>query len=850
MEKIMKRLFSLFFILLPIIAYSSDAPVERWNLRVERLQKIAEELSHIQQSSEAEKIIADEIKSSKEFIALLNRYNLKDNSLSSDTKKYNIAEIENQVREIAPPVFSIYFSLEMLKSSQAPETKEKVKNDINQYLQSQNLPIIKKDSKVSEDLSRKYIIHTYSLKYDEIKKATIDKILSEVQYELSRSDYKTTDEDIAILISTIAQKICEKPLLSFEDFYEKNLIDIPQWQNYLQEKNHEKAKLKAAIEFANSENIKLSDAEKDRGIGQIDSAIFKTEASEIIMASESSRSNTSISHNSLEYIVPDFSNFSKALSDIDKYRKGLVVSISGLEDKQYIKKASNNFKGIAIRYISPYEKHYAKEKERINSLKKQNKAMIYNEEIFNISEKQFLDLKEKLNRYADMSAQFSESIYNACQKDEKDIISMHESKLDYNLKTITFMSRLIEDSSNISLYAKKPIDIFKGIYNKLRVEMAALLVIEPLSNETRSLMRKETIGNYNESNSNFRTKSSAIITSSRRCYENFETNLSKKELKDKSREKNLEANLAQEEIDRLFQSAEKLTAIFSSMTYTQESFKKYLSAYNQIYNDINSGNNIDSYLQTISSGSIISLVSDFDPARIDAEKKIRTILKTEATSSLSSAIALMQYYSRMKIEIKFKWSDAEINKIKEELKSEPGIVVSSWKMNSSNYRQIDQNIAESLKKIIAKKTWDPSSEINSSQAEKFTAGENLEFYLQLPTGWQRANNTLKENLSLEIISPDRDAKIIIHAQKTQESVEEISKQWTSSMGFEPLSKEWKKEKEKDFLISASKATNGKIMGSYLIEKNGYVIIISGIASTKRYSGLNKYLKEIFNSLTF
>ena len=70
------------------------------------------------------------------------------------------------------------------------------------------------------------------------------------------------------------------------------------------------------------------------------------------------------------------------------------------------------------------------------------------------------------------------------------------------------------------------------------------------------------------------------------------------------------------------------------------------------------------------------------------------------------------------------------------------------------------------------------------------------------------------------------------------------------MGFEPLSKEWKKEKEKDFLISASKATNGKIMGSYLIEKNGYVIIISGIASTKRYSGLNKYLKEIFNSLTF
>ena len=143
------------------------------------------------------------------------------------------------------------------------------------------------------------------------------------------------------------------------------------------------------------------------------------------------------------------------------------------------------------------------------------------------------------------------------------------------------------------------------------------------------------------------------------------------------------------------------------MTYTQESFKKYLSTYNQIYNDINSGNNIDSYLQTINSGSIISLVSDFDPARIDAEKKIRTILKTEATSSLSSGIALMQYYSRMKIEIKFKWSDAEINKIKEELKSEPGIVVSSWKMNSSNYRQIDQNIAESLKKIIAKLT-DPA----------------------------------------------------------------------------------------------------------------------------------------------
>jgi len=265
---------------------------------------------------------------------------------------------------------------------------------------------------------------------------------------------------------------------------------------------------------------------------------------------------------------------------------------------------------------------------------------------------------------------------------------------------------------------------------------------------------------------------------------------------------------------------------------------------------IKNGNDLSMYMEKINSGSIIPLVKDFMPDRIDAEIKLREILLQEGNSSLSSAIALTQYYNRRGLKLKYQYTAEDIAKIKDAFKNFPEISIASWRMNGKNYKLIDANATESLKKNINRRSWTTTKE-NSSK-EKYYVDKDFSFYVTLPAGWQRVEEEIQNTpFSLTIESPYKDSKIIVQAiQYKDGNIKAIADEWSKSKGFDPVAKEWGKQKDFDYLVSISKNRYNGVMESYIIKKDNYALLISGITERGKYSLMNRCLKDIFTSIDF
>ena len=107
----MYRTAAAFIIMLfSVTLFSADSTMERWNVRIERMNRIqGESLKGRLDKTIIDELTSGEIKSCKEFIGLLERYKKEDGSLKAETKKYSLTEIENKVKEISTPAISLSF---------------------------------------------------------------------------------------------------------------------------------------------------------------------------------------------------------------------------------------------------------------------------------------------------------------------------------------------------------------------------------------------------------------------------------------------------------------------------------------------------------------------------------------------------------------------------------------------------------------------------------------------------------------------------------------------------------------------------------------------------------------------
>ena len=140
---------------------------------------------------------------------------------------------------------------------------------------------------------------------------------------------------------------------------------------------------------------------------------------------------------------------------------------------------------------------------------------------------------------------------------------------------------------------------------------------------------------------------------------------------------NSESQIGQDEIDRLYSFAKKCSDSISAMNYTEKVLNQYRDTYARISDELKKGvktAEIDAFNGT---DSLSSSVTGFNPEAIDKETATRELLGKEGMESLSGSIALVQYYRRKGIEIKFTPTNEEVISMKRVFSSYPEVDVSS-----------------------------------------------------------------------------------------------------------------------------------------------------------------------------
>lgn len=852
----MKKTIYILLLLIPAALMAGDARVERWNQRIERISKYRDEAAKIDgaDSSAAVKLFENEIKSAEEFISILNRYSSGDGSVKSETGKYTVDEIEVFTSETAAPVISVHYAAEMIRSLGNTAMKAAVKDEINRYAAEKNLPSLKKESREAEILANRYLLQRYLSGYEKSKQKAVTEILGITEYELSRTGYNSNRTDLCEIIMKAAEKVASSGINNETSLNEALLVSIPEWKEHESSSAALNLKINAAAAFAESHGTSVTPEDRCKGISQIERISFLPARSTLIMMCCNTEKAPSTGYNNPVYEIPDFKGIVTAVDDIDRYRKALSVSMTGGEGNGFIVKVKSNNRGIAERYLKQYENLFKRERLRITELRSRGSGtIIYNEEIFNASERHFGEIKEKLLAYADLSTDYIEALHSSTRIEPEQYLAEYGFKTGMKLEYISFIERLTADAAAAGKNADvRTGNLYRACSKELFAMIRGLFTAEAIPADVRSAMTREHIKAHAGINENLRIKGTALALSARKNYEAYTSAYSEAVNTRKNGAIESERSIGQDEVDRLMSCASKYSESVASLPYTPRALKSYAEEYKKISDDIESGKDLSQYIEKINSGSIIPLVKNFSPEKIDSEMKLREMLVREGNESLSGAVALMQYYNRRGFTLKYNYTAEEIKQIKERFSSSPETAVASWKMNGKNYRLVDTNSAESLRKMINKKAWHPQAGgRQKAEKEQFSPDGKLNFSISLPDGWNRTvrNDDSAAAISLSLQSPDRLGRIVLRAVKFENNnVQIYYDELNRREGFTPVAKEWGKLGSTDYLMTVSKNRYDTVMESYLVKKGDYVIQVSGIADKKKHPVMNKSLKGIFSSL--
>ncbi len=851
----MKKILYILLLLTPSVLSAADARVERWNSRIERISKHMDEAVKIPASDPSSaRLFSDEIKSAEEFLSILGKYSSGSGSVKSANKKFTVEEIEALTSEIATPVITIYYAAELIRSRGNPEIKSSAGDGINRYATSKGMPALKKESRESAVLAERYILNKYLSEYEKSRQAAYKEILGITEYELSRTGYNSNRIDLSGIIFRAAAKVTASSLNRETAFNEAYLVSLPEWQAIERNADSMNLEINAAAEFAVKQGRTVTPEDRIKGISHLERITFQPVRASLTEMCSNTEKSPSTGYNNPVYEIPDFKGIITALDDIDRYRKAVSVSIPGGDLTGFINRVKHNNLGIAERYIKQYENLFKREKLRIAGLKsKSSGTLVYNEEIFNAAERHFEEIREKLTAYAELSSDYAGAFLTVHKHDPVLYIEHYTAKTEKNLEYISFIERLTADASAGGSTADTGTNnIYRASSKELFTVMKSLYTPEAIPSDIRNTMTKEHIKAHAGINANLRAKGTALTLSARKNFEAFNTAYSEAVKKQKNEAITSEINIGQNEVDRLMSCAVRYSDAAASLSYTANALKNYSDKYNSITDDIRESKDLSRYLEKINSGSIIPLVDDFSPEKIDSEMKLRDMLLREGTESLSGAISLMQYYKRRGLTLKYNYAAEDIKTIKEKFSSNPETALASWKMNGKNYRLVDANSTENLQKMITRKAWHAGTTNEAGGLkEKFSPDGRINFSLSLPDGWKR---TVKEDdrgaaLSIAFQSPDLLGKIFLRAVKYDtDNIQAYSDDLNKTENYTPVSKEWGKLNGTEYLLTVSKNRYSSIMESYIIRKEGYIIQISGIADKKKHVVMNRSLKNIFSSL--
>lgn len=836
-----------------ISAFSADSRMERWNIRIDRMKKIqGESLTGKADKAIIDELTSGEIKSCKEFLSLLERYKKEDGSLKSDTKKYSLIEIEKKVKEISTPAISLYYMSALYRTAGDTQVKEKISADINQYASGKFSSYVKLTPADGISMAEHYILEKGMAEYESSVNAAMTDLQSKIQYELSRSDYNSNDIDInRMIVRQIEDTLPAVKFSEYGTFNDRYLKPVPQWKFIEEQYSNAEARNRAVWNFVYGGKSSLQTTENIKDIESAEDAVFSKAKEKISdMLQDTSPGNGAVGNNPY-YEIPDLKKLGITLDEIDKYRNNLAKNINGSEDKELVSRLKSNNTGIAARGINRIDAQFKSEEARIERVKKlKGNVIIYNEELFKISKTHFYEVRKEIYKYADLSAEFLEALYSTGKTDPRKYIELHKYRTDRYISYISFSEKLTENTLNLSVSGSSKLhSLYKGTIPKVLASEKNLLKPQAIPAETRSVLGREHLKEYASVNADFRTKGTMLITATRKNYDESIAGFAAASVSKKESSINSEVQIGQDETDRLFSFAKKCSDTLAAMNYTGAALNKYRDEYIRVSEEIKKGNKISAFAGGETPLSFFASVPGFNPEAVEKETATRELLAEEGMEALSGSITLVQYYKRKGFPVKFTPSNEEIISMKQNFTRSPEVVVSSWKINGKNFRQIDNNVTAELKKMQNKNSW--NSDVKKAPKEIMVIDESdINVSFNPPYGWKKIPDIEDDHYRKIIFqSPDMKGTIEVTSICDDENnLQVLVSAWPAKWGFSMIEKNWGKKDSSDFIKSTAKNAYDGIMESYMIAKDGHVIILSGKSTGDTHRQMNRMLADVFNNM--
>jgi hypothetical protein len=728
--------------------------------------------------------------------------------------------------------------------------KENIAGEITSYTSKKyNTPVLFTAAEKNE-MAEQYILEKAIAEFDSVLNLTTTGLISKAQYELSRSDYNSNETDFSRMIQRlIDENLPGAKFQEYNEFKAEYLLPAPGWKYFSSRQSDFEARNRAVIDFVKAGGGNLENSARIKDIKTAEDEIFVRAKSRLYHLLKNTTTGSGAGGTNPYYEIPDMNKLSATIDEIDRYRKTLINNISGNENADLIKKLKSNHTGIAARGINRIEAQFKSEEMRIERLMKiKGDTIIYNEEIFKASRNHFNSLRDELYRYAGISADFVEAIYSAGRTDPEKYIGFHKYRTERYIFYISFSEKLTANTVTLSESGTTAISAFyKGTIPAVLNSGRDLLKPTAIPAEVRETLTRDHLKDYAAVNADFRTKGSILLKSIRKNYDEGIAGFTRAASLNKESVLNSEIQIGQDETDRLFNFAKKCYETIETMGYTESALKFYKDEYSRISEELKKGNKPAGFTGADSADSLLKVLKGFNAETIERETATRDILAKEGMASLSSSITLVQYYKRKGIPIKFSPTTEEITLMKQNFSRSPEIIVSSWKMNGKNFRQIDVNITAELKKLINKNAW--NSDGGNLPPLILSVNETaINIVFNPPSGWSKITDTEK-NRKISFTSPDMKGLIeITSISKEGQTLQDLVSSWPEKSGFSMIEKNWGKKDNADYIRITSKNSYDGIMESYMIAKNGHVIILSGKTTGEMHRYLNIILSRMFRNL--
>ncbi|HPS56691.1 MAG TPA: hypothetical protein PK514_01170 [Spirochaetota bacterium] len=833
--------------------FGTDARIQRWENRIDRLTALSSKTVPGDTLPVVSEILRRGIESSGNIKGLLERYASSDGSLRADTKKYSITEIESKTTEIAIPVISAWYLLAATDRLSDPVYFTKVLSRITAYANSNRVAGIRAGTPGVTELVHGYILEMSIEHYPAFEASALKKILGRIEYELSRTDYNSNDIDLKKIILEKAAGELEPAIREFDpQFSETLLVKVPEWRLIESSSLRKNEKDRSAELFATGHGIAPENV-NGRGMEYAEHLVFSDARSSITGMIDSSGASVGAGNGNPMYSIPDLKKLTGTVDEIDKYRLALMRRIDCTGDKSFSSRAGDNMRGIAEKHIALYESAYRKEELRISGIKKNNKSMIiYNEEVFLASRKHFDEIKIRLRSYVDLSSEFIEAVAEAGTSTPETYMAALNYMSGRYIEYILFMEKLTKNSAELG---RTPDAGNHGIVKEVVKDsldyIRSILKSFAVPADVRKNMTKEQVRELASINQTYRSQVTLTASLIRRNFDEYTRLYNESMTGDKKADADSEIKIAQIETDALFAFAKECSDAIGAMDTTDEFLKEYKSIYETISADIKKNGSVSTYIEIISSGSILQLVKSSTAVSVDREIAGREILAREGNEALTGAVTLCRYYAGRGFRVQLVPTENEIRRMRGVFAGNPELKVASWTMTGRNFREIDTNCTESLRKMTERTAWTPAENTGNKTARETVAYAGLEVSFEAPAGWKKINLECESGSGMKLESPDRTGWIEVYAVPVQMvNLQEFSSAWSDERGFSMVEKRWGRINNEDYFRTLCKGKNNRVSDTRMVARKGVVIIVTGYSVKEKARYLNGVIEKLFNGISF